>query len=145
MYIPIRHSYIYYIIYICVCLCGTAWLLNTANYYCMNTGSCRPKQMALPWWRHQMEKFSALLTLCERNSPVTGEFPSQRPVTWSFDESLICALNKWLCKQSWGWWLWRHCNDQTRFARNNWIYAAIIKGITANGCSIIWYDFFNAI
>ena len=31
--------------------------------------------------------------------------------------SLICTLNKWLNKQSWGWWfetqsrsLWRHCN-----------------------------------
>ena len=36
------------------------------------------------WWRHQMETFSALLALCAGNSPVTGEFPSQRPVTWSF-------------------------------------------------------------
>ena len=36
------------------------------------------------WWRHQMETFSALLALCEGNSPVTGEFPSQRPVTRSF-------------------------------------------------------------
>ena len=36
-------------------------------------------------WRHQMETFSALLALCEGNSPVTGEFPSQRPVTRSFD------------------------------------------------------------
>ena len=35
-------------------------------------------------WRHQMETFSALLTLCVGNSPVTGEFPSQRPVTQSF-------------------------------------------------------------
>ena len=29
-----------------------------------------------PWWRHQMETFSALLALCAGNSPVTGEFPS---------------------------------------------------------------------
>ena len=36
------------------------------------------------WWRHQMETFSALLALCAGNSPVTGEFPSQRPVTRSF-------------------------------------------------------------
>ena len=27
----------------------------------------------------------ALLALCAGNSPVTGEFPSQRPVTRSFD------------------------------------------------------------
>ena len=37
------------------------------------------------WWRHQMDTFSALLALCAGNSPVTGEFPSQRPVTRSFD------------------------------------------------------------
>ena len=33
------------------------------------------------WWRHQMETFSALLTLCAGNSLVISEFPSQRPVT----------------------------------------------------------------
>ena len=49
-------------------------------------------------WRHQMETFSALLALC------AGEFPSQRPVTRNFDVSLICALNKRLSKQPWGWW-----------------------------------------
>ena len=37
------------------------------------------------WWCHQMETFSLLLALCVGNSPVTGEFPSQRPVTRSFD------------------------------------------------------------
>ena len=43
------------------------------------------------WWRHQMETFSALLAICVGNSPATGEFPAQRPVTRSFDVSLICA------------------------------------------------------
>ena len=38
----------------------------------------------LTWWCHQMETFSALLALCAGNSPVTGEFPSQRPMTQSF-------------------------------------------------------------
>ena len=51
-----------------------------------------------------METFSALLVLCAGNSPATGEFPAQRPVARSFDVSLICALNKRLSKQSWGWW-----------------------------------------
>ena len=41
--------------------------------------------LSYSWWRHQMETFSALLALCAGNSPVTGEFPSQRPVTRSFD------------------------------------------------------------
>ena len=42
-------------------------------------------------WRHQMEKVSALPVLCAGNSPVTGEFPSQRPVTRSFDVFLWSA------------------------------------------------------
>ena len=69
------------------------------------------------WWRHQMETFSALLALCAGNSPVTDEFPLQRPVTRSFDVFFDLRLNKRLSKQSWGWWsetpassLWRHCN-----------------------------------
>ena len=37
------------------------------------------------WWRHQMETFFTILSLCAGNSPVPGEFPTQRPVTWSFD------------------------------------------------------------
>ena len=36
-------------------------------------------------WRHQMETFTASLALCERNSPGTGGFPSQRPVPRRFD------------------------------------------------------------
>ena len=69
------------------------------------------------WLRHKMETFSASLTLCAGNSPVTGAFPSQRPVTRSFDPSFDLRLNKRLSKQSWGWWFdmpsrssWRHCN-----------------------------------
>ena len=46
------------------------------------------------WWRHQMETFSALLALCAGNSPVTGEFPSQGPVTLSFDVFFDLHLNK---------------------------------------------------
>ena len=72
----------------------------------------------IPWWRHQMETFSALLAICAGNSPVPGEFPTQRPVTRSFDVFFDLRLNKRLSKHSWGWWfetlsrpLWRHCND----------------------------------
>ena len=38
-----------------------------------------------------METFSASQAICAGNSPVTGEFPSQRPVTRSLMFSLICA------------------------------------------------------
>ena len=47
-----------------------------------------------PWWRHQMETFSALLALCAGNSPVTGEFPAQRPVTRTFDIFFDLRLSK---------------------------------------------------
>ena len=52
----------------------------------------------ISWWRHQMETFSALLAICAGNSPVTGEFPAQRPVTRSFDASFfVCAwINHWV-------------------------------------------------
>ena len=70
-----------------------------------------------PWWRHQIETFSALMALWVGNSPVTDEFPSQRPVTRSFDVYIDLGLNKWLIKQSRRWWfetpscpLWCHCN-----------------------------------
>ena len=78
-----------------------------------------------PWWRHQMEAFSVLLALCVRNSPVTGEFPSQKPVTQSFDVFYDLCPNKRLSKQWWGWWLetpsrplWRHCNATIRHNNN---------------------------
>ena len=38
-----------------------------------------------------MKTLSALLALCEGNPPITGGFPSQRPVTRSFDVFLWCA------------------------------------------------------
>ena len=53
---------------------------------------------SFPWWRHQMETFSALLAKC-------------------FDVFFDLCLNKRLRKQSWGWWfqtlsliLWCHWN-----------------------------------
>ena len=65
-----------------------------------------------------METFSALLAICAGNSPVPGEFPTQRPVTRSFDVYFDLRSNKRLSKQSWGWWfetlscsLWRHRNE----------------------------------
>ena len=54
--------------------------------------------------RHQMDAFSALLAIWAENSPVTGEFPAQRPVLRSFDVFFDLRLNKRLSKQSWGWW-----------------------------------------
>ena len=51
----------------------------------------------MTWWRHQMETFSALLAICAGNSLVTGEFPTQRPVTRGFVVFFICGwINGWV-------------------------------------------------
>ena len=52
-----------------------------------------------------METFSVLLAICAGNSPVSGEFPAQRPVIRSFDVFFDLRMNEWLSKHSWGWWL----------------------------------------
>ena len=82
-----------------------------------------------PWWRHQMETFSALLVFCAGNSPVTGEFPSQRPMTQSFGVFFDLCVNKRLRKQLWGWWfetpsLWSYSNvvSGTTLDRDMFIY-----------------------
>ena len=54
-------------------------------------------------WRHQKETFSALLAFCAENSPVACEFPLQRPVTRSYDVSLICTWrNGWVSNRDAG-------------------------------------------
>ena len=108
------------------------------------------------WWRHQTQTFSALLAFCAGNSPATGEFPSQRPVTRSFDVLFDLCLNKRLSKQSWGWWfetpsrsLWRHCNVTRKVLTNPGHEAVIFSQIliqeaAKNGkhslawCPVIW-------
>ena len=62
------------------------------------------------------------VTLCEEIPSVTGEFPSQRPVTQSFDVFFDLRLNKRLSKKSTHRWfetplcpLWRHCNESGIF------------------------------
>ena len=64
------------------------------------------------------------MALCEGNPPVTGGFPSQRPVVRSFDVFFDLRLNKWLSKQSrrqgfetQSRSLWRHCNGHLYFRR----------------------------
>ena len=47
-----------------------------------------------------METFSALLAICAGNSQVIGEFPTQRPVTRSFEVIFDLHLYKWLSKHS---------------------------------------------
>ena len=91
---------------------GVSWLKS----------SILARLCATPRWRHQMVTLSVLLALCEGNSTVTGEFPSQRPVAQSFDVSFDLRLNKRLSKQWRRRWfetplhlLWRYYNDFNDF------------------------------
>ena len=94
------------------------------------------------WWRHQMEIFSALLAICAGNSPVSGEFPAQRPVTRSFDVFFDVRLIKRLSKHSRGWWfetlshpLWRHHNEHMLSS------VPSLYGITRRLATTLWLKF----
>ena len=77
-------------------------VIKSSSSCCADSNECRRWALTLliypvSWWRHQVETFSALLAICAGNSPVPSEFPAQRPVTRSFDVSLICArINRWV-------------------------------------------------
>ena len=86
----------------CKCICFFSAMLLTDKPTAAGINKATNAQTS--WRRHQMEAFSALLGICAGNSPVTGEFPAQRPATRSFDVFLDLHLNERLSKQSWGWW-----------------------------------------
>ena len=97
--------------------CNRTILTPLMDHSLMTSGFAPSASPTESWGRHQMEIFSALLAFCAGNSPVTGEFPSQRPVTRSFDVFFDLRLNERLSKQSWCCWfetpsrsLWRNCN-----------------------------------
>ena len=92
-----------------LCLIDTVWL-HASNGF---------ENKVITWWRHQMETISALLALCEGNSPATGEFPSQSQRRGVLMFFFYLRLNKRLSKQSRRWWfetpsrpLWHHGNIQ---------------------------------
>ena len=94
-----------------------------------------------------METFSALLAICAGISPVPGEFPTQRPVTRSFDVFLDLRLNKPLSKQPWGWWfeslsrpLRRHRNDGINCAKLNCSRVSLSNGYPSSSASnaVLW-------
>ena len=60
----------------------------------INVGVKNLRLFQKSWWRHQIETFSAFRALCAGNSTVAGEFPSQRPVTRSFDILFDLRLKK---------------------------------------------------
>ena len=53
--------------------------------------------VCIPWWRHQMETFSALLAICAGNSPVPVNSPHKGQWRGALMFSLICVwINGWV-------------------------------------------------
>ena len=69
--------------------------LNRRSFCSLSLSSHCQQDSERPWWRNQMETFSALLAFCAGNSPVPGEFHAQRPVTRSF-----CLLKRLFRRRS---------------------------------------------
>ena len=93
-----------------------------------------PVYTSFSWRRHQMETFPALLAICAGNSPVTGEFAAQRPVTQSFDVFFDLRLAKRLSKNGEASDLRCHCAhyDVTvmHISNSNAILQDITIGVT---------------
>ena len=113
---------------------STKYILKVRNgyYFPLSFSFCKVRTT---WWRYEMETFSVLLALCAGNSPVTGEFPSQRPMTRSFDVFFDLRLNKrWVNNREAGD-LRRHrahCNEDSPTA------CCIIPVMTYNWWSYWW-------
>ena len=102
----------------------------------------KESDLSAPRWRHQMETFSALLALCVVNSSVTGEFPSQRPVTRSFNIFFDLCLNKRLSKQSKRWWFETPSYDVTVMhihSQLKFIIYALFWLQPLQPCQRVWY------
>ena len=66
--------------------------------------------LAGSWWRHQLETFPRYWPFVRRINWSPVNFPQKGQWCRALMFSLICALNKWLSKYSWGWWVeipWR--------------------------------------
>ena len=119
-------------------------IMRLWKYQRYNPGGMDKCITVAPWWRHQMETFSALLALCAGNPPVTGRFPLHRPVTRSFDVFFDVRLNKWLRKQSRRRWFetpsrltWRRCNATRTSLTGPGRYGCDIKVIIFKGISAL--------
>ena len=126
-------------------------LRNKLSSNILGLSTRRRPRAVKPWWHHQKETFFAFLALRVGNSLVTSEFPSQRPVTWSFDVFLDLRLNKRLSKQSICRWfktslcsLWLHCNVDHKCQEQPLCFQSIIETLNPNLVAwrfqgILWY------
>ena len=93
---------------------GKVWNVFSLWFLFMCNTQVTTKSMTVLWWDSVMLCWDDMMTssngnifrvtvLCAGNSPVTGEFPAQRPVTRSFDVFFdLRLINGWLNNQNVG-------------------------------------------
>ena len=104
--------WVYFSVYVRFCVILPYWNCTSSWAAILPGGIERYKPWCVIKWEHFPHYWSFV-----RNSPVIGEFPTQRLVTRNFDVFFDLRLNKWVSKQWWCWWfetlsrpLWRHGN-----------------------------------
>ena len=91
-----------FFLYSLVWACGPisqykSWILNVIVRYSKARDRCSKFSNRSAWWRHQMETFSALLTLCVGNSPVPVNSPHKGQWRGVLVFSFICVwINDWV-------------------------------------------------
>ena len=96
-----------------------------------------------------IEIFTALLAICVGNSPITGEFPSQRPVTRNLDVLIYAWTNGWINNRDAGDLrrvLWRHCNavafsfnfHQLLHCKCEWFHFSCLCDINQGFLQMLW-------
>ena len=82
----------------------------------------------LPWWRHEMETFFALLALCAGNSPVPVNSPHKGQWHGTLMFSLIChRINGWVNN--------REAGDPRRRQAHYDVIVMQLANWKQNGCS----------
>ena len=102
------------------------------------------------WWHHQMETFSASLTLCVGNSPLTGDSPHKGQWRGAFMFSLIWAwVYNWVNNRKAGDWMTSllcilrslyQCstNHVQWFLRYTFAVSIVAHSFVFGICHIIW-------
>ena len=121
--------------------------IKVSNYFVMPQMLTKIMQTSTPqcslysWLRHQMETLPRA-----ENSPVIGEFPSQRPVTRSFDVFFDLRLNKRLSKQLIYIYLFSNGNMwQIQIQITEWVEVTIANNLTFTSHQLslngLWYNY----
>ena len=94
-----------------------------------------------PWWRHQMETFSALLAHCAGNSPVPVNSPHKGQWRGSLMFSLIYAwINDWV-NNRWAGNLRRHRGHCDVIVMSLYCMGVLDAGLGSNPIPAKWRQF----